>query len=88
MKNYSILMILCLAATWTASAQDGPSGKTLASTMEVYVFPEEGQQTDQQSKDEATCYEWATGHGRTDGQLQESVQRLPGGQGLSGQVLA
>ena len=62
MKNYSILMILCLAPTWTASAQDGPSGKTLASTMEVYVFPEEGQQTDQQSKDEAACYEWATGN--------------------------
>jgi hypothetical protein len=27
--------------------------------MEVYVFPKEGQAADQQSKDEAACYEWA-----------------------------
>ena len=33
---------------------------TLASTMEVYVFPTEGQDSGQQSKDEASCYDWAT----------------------------
>lgn len=51
-----MLLILCLAAASAAHAQ---GGKTLASTMEVYVFPEEGQEADQQSKDEAACYEWA-----------------------------
>ena len=34
-------------------------GKSLSSTMEVYVFPTEGQDTSQQPKDEAECYEWA-----------------------------
>jgi hypothetical protein len=37
-----------------------PSGNTLASTMDVYVFPTEGQDSGQQSKDEASCYDWAT----------------------------
>jgi hypothetical protein len=27
--------------------------------MNVYVFPAEGQATDQQNKDEAACYSWA-----------------------------
>ena len=39
----------------TANAQ----GKSLSSTLEVYVFPTEGQDSSQQSKDEAECYEWA-----------------------------
>ncbi len=56
MKKYSMIMFLCLAAISTAYAQ---GGSTLASTMEVYVFPEEGQAADQQSQDEAACYEWA-----------------------------
>lgn len=33
--------------------------KTLAATMNVYVFPTEGQTPEQQSVDEATCYNWA-----------------------------
>jgi hypothetical protein len=41
-------------------AQDAPGGKTLASTMEVYVFPNEGQDASQQSKDESECYNFAT----------------------------
>ena len=34
-------------------------GQSLASTMEVYVFPSKGQEASQQSQDEAACYEWA-----------------------------
>ena len=34
--------------------------KTLASTMNIYVFPTKGQAADQQSQDEAACYQWAT----------------------------
>src|SRR5215471_16064321 len=37
-----------------------PSGKTLASTMNVYVFPTTGQTPEKQSKEEAECYNWAT----------------------------
>ena len=41
----------------------GPSGqKTLAATVGVYVFPADGQEASQQSKDEADCYEWAVGN--------------------------
>lgn len=32
--------------------------KTLAATLNVSVFPAAGQAADQQSKDEAACYEW------------------------------
>ncbi len=65
-KNHSLLSLICLAVISTANAQDGPSGKTLASTMDVYVFPNEGQAADQQSKDEASCYEWAVGNSGSD----------------------
>lgn len=41
-------------------------GQSLASTMDVYVFPAEGQDGAQQSKDEAACYEWAVGNVGTD----------------------
>ncbi|MEO0424204.1 MAG: hypothetical protein AAF184_17835 [Pseudomonadota bacterium] len=39
---------------------------TLASTIEVYVFPREGQTAEQQSKAEAQCYEFATTQTGTD----------------------
>ena len=34
-------------------------GQSLASTMKVYVFPKTGQPAEQQSQDEAACYDWA-----------------------------
>jgi len=40
--------------------------KTLASTMDVYVFPAKGQESSQQSQDEAACYEWAVGNTGSD----------------------
>lgn len=43
-----------------AFGQGQPSGKTLAATMEVFVFPTEGQEASQQSQDEAACYGWAS----------------------------
>ena len=62
MKSSKFFSILCFALISSAFGQGDPPGKTLASTMEVYVFPKEGQATGQQSKDEATCYEWAAGN--------------------------
>ena len=57
MKNV-ILFCFALAFPVAASAQ----GQSLASTMDVYVFPAQGQDSSQQSKDEAECYEWAVGN--------------------------
>ncbi len=48
-----------LTLSVTAYGQDEPTGKTLASTIDVYVFPTEGQEADQQSMDEVECYDWA-----------------------------
>ncbi len=56
MRGHSILLIACLAVV---SADQAQGGSTLASAMDVYVFPTEGQETGQQSQDEAACYEWA-----------------------------
>ena len=41
-------------------------GKSLSSTVDVFVFPTEGQDSSQQSKDEAECYEWAVGNAGVD----------------------
>lgn len=40
-------------------AQAPPAGKTLAATLQVYVFPTTGQTPEVQSTDEASCYGWA-----------------------------
>lgn len=50
---------LALVAATAAVAQQPPSGQTLATTLEMYVFPTEGQDAEQQSKDEADCFGWA-----------------------------
>jgi hypothetical protein len=42
-----------------APSATAPASKTLAATMNVYVFPTVGQTSEQQSIDEATCYGWA-----------------------------
>ena len=51
----SILVLIAVASVVTVGAQS----KTLASTMNIYVFPAKGQAADQQSQDEAECYNWA-----------------------------
>ena len=43
-----------------------PSGNSLAATIGVYVFPTDGQLGDEQSIDEATCYQWAVQNTGTD----------------------
>jgi uncharacterized protein YcfJ len=50
---------LALVPSAPAGAQQPPSGKTLAATLEVYAFPTEGQTPEVQSADEAKCYAWA-----------------------------
>lgn len=58
------ILVLALALPLGAFAQS--SGKTLASTLNVYVFPTSGQETSQQSRDEAACYDWAVGNTGSD----------------------
>ncbi|MEQ1802681.1 MAG: glycine zipper domain-containing protein [Gammaproteobacteria bacterium] len=58
------LTIMAATAVCTAHAQTAPVAaptgqKSLSATMNVYVFPNAGQATSQQSKDEGECYNWA-----------------------------
>ena len=69
-----MLIGVSMAAAQSSSGQAQP--KTLASTMNVYVFPTEGQPAEQQSKDEATCYDWAVQNTGTDPfDLQKQAQQ-------------
>ena len=75
MRTLIATVSICLLGMSTASAEGG--SKTLAATMDVYVFPKEGQQSDQQSKDEASCYQWAgnnTGNDPFELQKQSAAQ--------------
>lgn len=54
--------LIALVFASVATGQGTPSGKTLAATMEVQVFPKAGQAATQQAQDEASCYEWAVGN--------------------------
>ena len=58
-SHAAMIGLLLVATSSQALAQAPPSGKTLAATMNVYVFPSNGQDAAQQSKDEAECYNWA-----------------------------
>ena len=94
----SIMVLLTLAPV----AAQAPAGqKTLASTLEVYVFPTKGQAADQQSKDEAACYEWAVQNTGSDpfalskqaqqqaqqtAQAKEQVKGASAGSGAAGAV--
>jgi len=64
---YSLLAIFLLLPALEIRAQSEPAAqKTLAATMNVYVFPTKGQDAAQQSQDEAACYNWAVQNTGTD----------------------
>jgi len=59
-----VVVIFAWAGTALGQNQPAPAAqpapqKTLAATIDVYVFPTEGQTPEQQSTDEAACYNWA-----------------------------
>ena len=61
MKNkFLVLATILLPLAAHAESQ------SLAATMDVFVFPGEGQEASQQSKDEVACYEWAVSNVGTD----------------------
>jgi hypothetical protein len=78
MKRSIVLAgLVSIAAVPVAAPLAQSSGqKTLAATMNVYVFPTQGQTTEQQSKDEAECYNWAVQNTGTDPfDLQKQAQQ-------------
>lgn len=64
MRNLISFIFLVALPLSQSVAQEGT--KSLASTLEIYVFPADGQEADQQSKDEAGCYTWAVGNTGSD----------------------
>ena len=62
--GFVLAVSVALAGMPPAAAQTGQ--KTLAATLDVYVFPSAGQAADQQNKDEAECYQWAVNNTGSD----------------------
>jgi len=60
MRSIGFVMSFLVVVPVIAQSPAPPSGqKSLAATLEVYVFPAEGQDASLQSQDEAACYGWA-----------------------------
>ena len=55
----ALLIVLIASATWAQETSSTTAQKSLAATMNVYVFPTKGQTPEQQSTHEAECYNWA-----------------------------
>ena len=76
----SIAALTVLASQVSTQAQTQsappPAQKTLAATMNVYVFPTQGQVANVQSQDEAACYQWAVQNSGVDPfQLQKQAEQ-------------
>lgn len=83
----TFLILTAIAIPWASSAQD----QSIASTLEVYVFPSDGQDSSQQSKDESACYEWAVSNTGSDPfavkkEQQANEQQAQGDQQAASQV--
>ena len=74
MKRIIVISLVLVTALGTvAIAQQ----KSLAAMMEVYVFPEQGQDASQQSMEESSCYNWATQQTGTDPfDLQKQAEQI------------
>ena len=54
-----LILVSTIVPNHAQEVQAASGQRTLAATMEVYVFPTTGQSAQQQSQDEAACYNWA-----------------------------
>ena len=54
-----VLLIACATIALAQAPAPPAAPKSLAATLNVYVFPTAGQTPEQQSIDEGTCYNWA-----------------------------
>jgi beta-mannanase len=73
----AIAVLITLATQLSTQAQaPPPAQKSLASTMNIYVFPTQGQVANVQSQDEAACYSWAVQNSGVDPfQLNKQAQQ-------------
>ncbi len=62
MQKCLVCLMGLLGVVTTAHSQDG----TLAAAVGVFVFPADGQEAAEQSRDEADCYSWAVERTGTD----------------------
>jgi len=62
----SSLLAMVASAQSPPPASAPPAQKSLAATLNVYVFPSGGQAATQQSKDEGECYQWAVNNTGSD----------------------
>ncbi len=71
------MLAVCAGVARAQAPAAPPSGqKTLAATLNVYVFPTTGQTAQQQSTDEAGCYAWAVQNTGSDPfNLQKQAQQ-------------
>jgi hypothetical protein len=75
------MILVALAVTSSATgqappAQPAPTQKTLAATINVFVFPAKGQPPEQQSQDEVECYNWAVQNTGSDPfELQKQAEK-------------
>jgi hypothetical protein len=59
-RKMTLIAFVIMACAGISAAHTEPAQqKSLAATMDVYVFPTQGQTAQQQSTDEASCYNWA-----------------------------
>ena len=66
MKTFIAVLAVCMVLSFAFIAHAQAAGDSLASTLEVYVFPSDGQDSSQQSEDESECYNWAVSNTGTD----------------------
>lgn len=68
-----ILASCALLAPTLAEPAPAAAQKSLAATLNVYVFPNAGQKPEQQSKDEGECYTWAVAQSGIDPFAQQKA---------------
>jgi hypothetical protein len=92
MRIGSVAVLSLSLVAGSAEAQSAPSGKTLAATINVYVFPTAGQTPEKQSKEEVECYNYAVTNTGSDpfalqkqaaSQQQQTEQQVQQAQGAT-----
>jgi hypothetical protein len=74
-RALGVVIAFALCASVSSHAQTQSAQKTLAASINVSVFPGQGQSSSVQSKDEADCYQWAVKNTGSDPfQLQKQAQ--------------
>ena len=60
------ILVLTASIAMLSMPVSAAGQQTLATALDIYVFPTAGQAAEQQSKDEASCYNWAVQHSGAD----------------------